>query len=243
MPSSTGIPKVGRVLRAASGLWLSRPGCISQETTPQYLPSQLTIWIRATRSATSHSPVGSVGAMPGATAGWPVAAVLTAMKPIARRPRMVARRGRRSCKRGAGSMRFFLGQRANALRPPGFIGEPAKIINRNGPKDGPRFQTSAMIARARWNPGRRCGRTADCRCGAAGGEFSARSLAVRFEHLEANLAQLLAVLLQTGQHGEGVGKIFLTELCRVRGAGGLLLRRAAEQIALLRHAVLRIGDG
>src|SRR5882672_6771816 len=60
MPSRIGIPRVGRARFARSGLLLSTPGVISHEITPQKRLSQLTILMRATRLATSHSPVGSV---------------------------------------------------------------------------------------------------------------------------------------------------------------------------------------
>src|SRR5450631_4547008 len=60
MPRRIGIPRVGRARFARSGLLLSTPGVISHEITPQKRLSQLTILMRATRLATSHSPVGSV---------------------------------------------------------------------------------------------------------------------------------------------------------------------------------------
>src|ERR1041384_3154801 len=65
MPSSTGMPNVGRLRWAGSELFLSSEGYISQETTPHICPSQFTMRIMATRLETSQSPVGSSAAFAG----------------------------------------------------------------------------------------------------------------------------------------------------------------------------------
>src|SRR6266700_7436250 len=60
MSSRIGIPSVGRLCFAASGLFLSRPpGVFSHETTPHMLPLHSATRMLATPSATFQSPVGS----------------------------------------------------------------------------------------------------------------------------------------------------------------------------------------
>ena len=54
---------------------------------------------------------------------------------------------------------------------------------------------------------------------------TAASLAVVFEDLLASLVQLVAVLLQTGEHAEGVRDLVFAELGGVGATGRLLLRR------------------
>src|SRR5258705_13823086 len=55
-----GMPKVGLLCFAASGLFLSLPpGVFSQATTPHMLPLHWATRMLATPSATSQSPVGS----------------------------------------------------------------------------------------------------------------------------------------------------------------------------------------
>src|SRR5262245_52424612 len=54
------MPSVGRLRSWGSGFLMSvPPGRASHATTPQRWPPQSTILIRATRSLTSHSPVGA----------------------------------------------------------------------------------------------------------------------------------------------------------------------------------------
>src|SRR5689334_8217715 len=60
MASRIGMPRVGRLCLAASGLFLSRPpGIFSQATTPHILPLHWATRMLATPSATCQSPVGS----------------------------------------------------------------------------------------------------------------------------------------------------------------------------------------
>src|SRR5262249_48302049 len=56
--SRIGMPSVGRFRSLGSGFFVSVPALASHATTPHRWPLQSTILIRATRSATSHSPTG-----------------------------------------------------------------------------------------------------------------------------------------------------------------------------------------
>src|SRR5215204_4311154 len=68
MSMRIGMPSVGLLCFAASGLLLSRPpGVFSQDTAPHMLPLHCATRMLATPSATRQSPVGS------AARAWPVA--------------------------------------------------------------------------------------------------------------------------------------------------------------------------
>src|ERR1044072_1890195 len=75
-----GMPKVGRLCLATSGLFLSLPpGVFSQATTPHILPLHWATRMLATPSATRQSPVGSA-----ASAGLKPAAKVNPDKTIVR---------------------------------------------------------------------------------------------------------------------------------------------------------------
>jgi hypothetical protein len=65
-------------------------------------------------------------------------------------------------------------------------------------------------------------------------------MAVIFQNFQANFSNFLAVLLEARKNAKRVRDGIFAEFARVRGAGGLLLRRPLERIVVTRR---RFGTG